>query len=115
MTNDGRMNADGPPRALSIKAALGRLAVIGAIMLGAAALFGYTGGWLSPHRLTPDRMVAALSDCGGDPLATAHSATFSRDRPHPSRGGPIPRSDTPRRCVCQHGAVASEDWQRASG
>ncbi len=68
MTNDGRMNADGPPRALSIKAALGRLAVIGAIMLGAAALFAYTGGWLSPHRLTPDRMVAALSDRGGDPL-----------------------------------------------
>jgi catalase len=68
MTNDRRMNADGPPRALSIKAALGRLAVIGAIMLGVAALFAYTGGWLSPHRLTPDRMVAALSDRGGDPL-----------------------------------------------
>jgi catalase len=36
-------------------------------MLGAAALFAYTGGWLSPHRLTPDRMVAALSHRGGDP------------------------------------------------
>jgi catalase len=68
MTNDRRMNADGPPRALSVQAALGRLAVIGAIMLGAVVLFGYTGGWLSPHRLTPDRMVAALSDRGGDPL-----------------------------------------------
>jgi catalase len=68
MTNDGRMNADTPARALTALAALGRLAVIGAIMLGAAALFAYTGGWLSPHRLTPDRMAAALGDRGGDPL-----------------------------------------------
>src|SRR5208337_2160543 len=41
---------------------------LGAIVLVAAILFAYTGGWLSPHRLTPDRMVAALSDRGGDPL-----------------------------------------------
>jgi len=68
MTNDGRTNANIAPRALSIGAALGRLAVIGAVMLGAAAVFAYTGGWLSPHRLTPDRMVAALSHRGGDPL-----------------------------------------------
>jgi catalase len=49
-------------------AMLGRLAAIGAIVLGAAILFAYTGGWLSAHRLTPDRMVAALSDRGGNPL-----------------------------------------------
>jgi catalase len=30
--------------------------------------FSYTGGWLSAHRLTPDSMVAALSDRGGNPL-----------------------------------------------
>ena len=49
-------------------AILGRLAAIGAIVLGAAILFAYTGGWLSPGRLTPGRMVAALSDRGGNPL-----------------------------------------------
>ena len=54
--------------ALSNKAILARLAAIGAILLSVAALFAYTGGWLSPHRLTPTRMVAALSDRGGNPL-----------------------------------------------
>ena len=42
-------------------AIFGRLAAIGAIVLGAAVPITYTGGWLSPRRLTPDRMVAALS------------------------------------------------------
>jgi catalase len=45
-----------------------RLAGIGATIAAAAIVFAYTGGWLSPHRLTPDRMVAALSDRGGNPL-----------------------------------------------
>jgi catalase len=49
-------------------AILGRLAAIGAIILVAAIVFVYTGGWLSPHRLTPDRMITALSDRGGNPL-----------------------------------------------
>jgi catalase len=49
-------------------AIFGRLVAIGAIVLGVAVLFVYTGGWLSPHRLTPDRMVAALSERGGNPL-----------------------------------------------
>lgn len=66
MTNDGRMNADAP--SLTTKAVLGRFGAIGAVLFGAAALFAYTGGWLSPNRLTPDRMVEALSDRGGDPL-----------------------------------------------
>lgn len=50
------------------QAIFGRLVAIGAVVLGAAVLFAYTGGWLSPHRLTPARMVAALSDRGGNPL-----------------------------------------------
>lgn len=66
MTDDGRVNADTPP--LTIKAVLGRCAAIGAILFGAAALFAYTGGWLSPNRLTPERMVEALGRRGGDPL-----------------------------------------------
>jgi catalase len=34
----------------------------------AVAAFVYAGGWLSPARLTPGRIVAALSDRGGDTL-----------------------------------------------
>ena len=59
---------DMPSPGLTAKAIFGRLAAIGAVVLGAAVLFAYTGGWLSPHRLTPDRMVAALSDRGGNPI-----------------------------------------------
>jgi catalase len=55
-----------PP--LSPSAAAGRLAVIAAIILAAALAFAYAGGWLTPDRLTPTRMVAALSDRGGNPL-----------------------------------------------
>jgi catalase len=40
-----------------------------ALVIGGLALaFAYTGGWLSPGRLTPGRMVAALSDRGGNPI-----------------------------------------------
>jgi catalase len=59
---------DMPRLGLTPRAILGRLVAIGAIVLGAAVLFVYTSGWLSPHRLTPDRMVAVLSDRGGNPL-----------------------------------------------
>ena len=53
---------------LSIKAVLGRLALIGGVVLAAALAFVYAGGWLSPGRLTPARMVSALSARGGNPL-----------------------------------------------
>ena len=53
---------------LSLLATGGRLAVIGGVMLLSALAFAYAGGWLTPDRLTPARMVAALSDRGGDPL-----------------------------------------------
>jgi catalase len=59
---------NGPRSGLTLKASFGRLAAIGAVILGAAVVFAYTGGWLSPHRLTPDRMITALSDRGGNPL-----------------------------------------------
>jgi catalase len=40
-----------------------------ALVVGAAAVaFAYTAGWLSPNRLTPERIVDALSDRGGDPI-----------------------------------------------
>ncbi|WP_257828927.1 catalase family peroxidase [Burkholderia glumae] len=42
-----------------------RWAVIGGTVAAAAAAFGYTAGWLAPHRLTPQRIVAALQANGG--------------------------------------------------
>jgi catalase len=45
---------------------LGGLAVIALVVGATAAAFAYTAGWLSPHRLTPARIVDALSERGGD-------------------------------------------------
>ncbi|MDB6082391.1 MAG: Catalase domain protein [Gammaproteobacteria bacterium] len=42
-----------------------RLTIIGALMLVLMALFAYVGGWLSPSRLTPSRMVAAFQETNG--------------------------------------------------
>ena len=55
-----------PP--LSPSAVAGRLAVIGGLLFTSALAFAYAGGWLTPDRLTPTRIVAALSDRGGNPL-----------------------------------------------
>ncbi|MBN8909297.1 MAG: catalase, partial [Rhodospirillales bacterium] len=43
-------------------------ALIAAVCGLSATAFAYTGGWLSPDRLTPARIVDALSDRGGDPI-----------------------------------------------
>jgi catalase len=42
-----------------------RLGAIGAVMLGVAGAFAYAGGWLSPARLTQDKMMAAFKDANG--------------------------------------------------
>jgi catalase len=47
---------------------LKRLVII-AVVVGVAAIgFAYTAGWLSPHRLTPQKLVAALAPPGGPAL-----------------------------------------------
>ncbi len=47
-------------RPLGLIAILLRLAAIGAILMFAAALFIFVGGWFSPDRLTQDRFMAAF-------------------------------------------------------
>jgi len=42
-----------------------RLGAIGAVMLSVTGAFAYTGGWLSPVRLTQDRMMAAFREASG--------------------------------------------------
>ncbi len=47
---------------------LGSLAIIAAVVGIAAIGFAYTAGWLSPKRLTPEKIVAALAPPGGPAL-----------------------------------------------
>jgi catalase len=42
-----------------------RSGAIGAVILSVAAAFAYVGGWLSPARLTQDRMMAAFQHASG--------------------------------------------------
>ena len=42
-----------------------RLAIIAAVAGCAAIAFAYTAGWLSPRRLTPEKLVASLAPPGG--------------------------------------------------
>ena len=46
----------------------GPLVVIAAVVGVAAIGFAYTAGWLSPHRLTPKKLVSALAPPGGPAL-----------------------------------------------
>ena len=54
-------------RQLSAGSAIGRLALIAAVVACAAAAFAYTAGWFSPERLTPDKLVDAFTPPGGEP------------------------------------------------
>jgi catalase len=47
---------------------LGRLVIIAVVAGVAAIVFAYTAGWLSPERLTPKKLVAALAPPGGPAL-----------------------------------------------
>src|ERR1700721_4358960 len=47
---------------------LGSLAIIAAVAGVAAVAFAYTAGWVSPHRLTPRKIVAGLAPPGGPAL-----------------------------------------------
>ena len=52
------------------------LAIIAAVVGVAAVAFAYTAGWLSPERLTPKKIVAALAPPGGPALG--HLATMPK-------------------------------------
>jgi catalase len=55
-------------RPLPARPVLGSLVLIAAVVAGGAAAFGYTAGWFSPSRLTPDKMVDAFRPPSGVPL-----------------------------------------------
>jgi catalase len=54
-------------------AALARFALIGVVLLVVVGAFGYVGGWLSPKRLTQDRIIDALESTGGDHPGFRHN------------------------------------------
>ncbi len=49
------------------RSAFGSLVLIAVVVGISAAAFAYTAGWFSPQRLTPDRLVDALTPPGVDP------------------------------------------------
>jgi catalase len=55
-------------RSLSAGSTIGRLAIIAAVVGIVAAAFIYTGGWLSPSRLTPAKLVDSLAPPEGPAL-----------------------------------------------
>jgi catalase len=50
------------------RSAFGSLVLIAVAIGASAATFAYTAGWFSPHRLTPNKMVDALTPPNVDPL-----------------------------------------------
>ena len=54
------------PRGLLTRSAFASLVLIAVVVGGAAAAFAYTAGWLSPQRLTPDRLVDAFTPPGDE-------------------------------------------------
>jgi catalase len=51
---------------LSTGQTVARFALIGVAMLAVVVVFAYAGGWLSPGRLSPQRIVAAMHAGSGD-------------------------------------------------
>lgn len=62
---DNVRDSTGARRKLGAAAVVVRLGAIGVVALGVAAAFAYTGGWLSPDRLTQKRVVEAFEDVNG--------------------------------------------------
>ncbi len=50
------------------RSVVGSMALIAVVVVGAAAAFAYTAGWLSPQRLTPGKIIQALTPPSGPPL-----------------------------------------------
>jgi catalase len=65
MPIDTRESTHEGERTLTPAAKFARLGLIGAVVLVVAGAFAYAGGWLSPRRLTPARMIGAFEETNG--------------------------------------------------
>ena len=64
------------PRRSPTRPVFGSLVLIAVVIAGGAAAFAYTAGWLSPQRLTPEKMVAALAPPTG--VALGHRRNHAK-------------------------------------
>jgi catalase len=65
MPNDPKEPLGDPPAGLETRGSIARLASVFLIVVVVAGLFAYAGGWLTPHRLTPSRMIDAFEKVDG--------------------------------------------------
>jgi len=65
MPNDSKEILVEPPTPLRTRGSIVRLASTVLIVAVVAGLFAYAAGWLTPHRLTPARMVDAFEQTNG--------------------------------------------------
>jgi catalase len=65
MMPDHRVQNPSSKQTLTTAAVLTRFGIIGAVLLSVAGAFAYTGGWLSPNRLTQARAMAVFEQAGG--------------------------------------------------
>ena len=63
--SDHRVQNISSKQTLTTAAVMARLGIIGAALLCVAGAFAYTGGWLSPNRLTQARVMATFEQAGG--------------------------------------------------
>ncbi|HEX3402502.1 MAG TPA: catalase family peroxidase [Acetobacteraceae bacterium] len=56
------------PRRSPVQSSFGSLLLIAIVVGVGAAAFAYTAGWLSPQRLTPDKLVDAFAPPNAEPL-----------------------------------------------
>jgi catalase len=65
MMSDHRVQNISSKQTLTTAAVMARFGIIGAALLCVAGAFAYTGGWLSPNRLTQARVMAMFEQAGG--------------------------------------------------
>jgi catalase len=65
MMSDHRVQNISSKQTLTTAAVMARFGIIGAVLLSVAGAFAYTGGWLSPNRLTQARAMAMFEQAGG--------------------------------------------------
>ena len=65
MVNDESESGSADERPLRGIALLTRLSIIGIILFVVAGFFAYAGGWLTPGRLTPAKLMTAFREVNG--------------------------------------------------
>ena len=65
MPDESNQSSEDRPARLRSASSIARFAVTIAVVAAVAGLFAYAGGWLTPHALTPSRMVDTFEQVNG--------------------------------------------------